>query len=240
MTSSYVCPPLRAALLPPSPTVVAWAGITLGIALCGCSASPGPRASEAPRLPCSVHLWHGPPATDQSGHPVAVVEIPAGSVKKLEVDKKTGCPKQDRKDGKPRVIEFLGYPANYGLMPRTLLPKEEGGDGDPLDVVVLGAPQPTGTTLSVRLIGVLHLVDEGETDDKLLAVPLAVQKRSWLANLEGLRQVQAQYPSLLQLIELWFRSYEGPGVVESKGWSGPQKARQLWRRGRARYHEHFR
>ena len=38
----------------------------------------------------------------------------------------------------PRIINYLGYPANYGMIPETLLSRNNGGDGDPLDIVVLG------------------------------------------------------------------------------------------------------
>ena len=38
--------------------------------------------------------------------------------------------KWEFRDGKPRVVAYLGYPGNYGMIPRTLLPKEHGGDGD--------------------------------------------------------------------------------------------------------------
>ena len=46
---------------------------------------------------------------------------------------------------KPREVKYLGYPGNYGMIPRTLLPKELGGDGDPLDVIVLGPAVERGS-----------------------------------------------------------------------------------------------
>ena len=99
-----------------------------------------------------------------------IVEIPTGTIGKWEVDKSDGNLKWEFKKGKPRIVKFLGYPGNYGMIPRTMLPKELGGDGDPLDVIVLGPSVPRGSVVSAKLIGVLKLLDGGEQDDKLLAV----------------------------------------------------------------------
>ena len=77
-------------------------------------------------------------AVHDDGDINVVVEIPTGSVQKWEVDKTSGNLKWEFVDGKPREVKYLGYPGNYGMIPRTLLPKELGGDGDPLDVIVLG------------------------------------------------------------------------------------------------------
>ena len=65
----------------------------------------------------------------------ALIEIPKGCRNKFEVDKESGALKQEYRDGKPRIVDFLGYPGNYGLVPLTLLAKDSGGDGDPLDVL---------------------------------------------------------------------------------------------------------
>ena len=57
------------------------------------------------------------------------------------------------------------------MISRTLLPKELGGDGDPLDVLVLGRALPRGSVVETKVLGVLKLLDRGEQDDKILAVP---------------------------------------------------------------------
>ena len=69
-----------------------------------------------------------------------VIEIPTGTTAKWEVDKSDGLLHWQIKNGNPRIVEYLGYPGNYGMIPRTLLAKDSGGDGDPLDVIVLGPP----------------------------------------------------------------------------------------------------
>src|SRR5690554_2291721 len=101
----------------------------------------------------------------------AIVEIPTGTSAKWEVSKDDPeAVYWEYKDGEPRVVNYLGYPGNYGAIPGTALPKELGGDGDPLDVIILGQAVPRGEIVDVRVIGVLKMLDGGEQDDKLIAV----------------------------------------------------------------------
>jgi inorganic pyrophosphatase len=61
----------------------------------------------------------------------------------------------------------VAYPANYGSLTQSL-----AGDGDPLDVVFYTrAPMAPGTLIKLRAIGVLKMIDGGEKDDKIIAVP---------------------------------------------------------------------
>ena len=105
-----------------------------------------------------------------SGNINAVIEIPSGTHDKFEVSKETGQIVQDIEDGLPRKIKYIGYPGNYGMIPKTLLSPETGGDGDPLDVIVLGEQLQKGSVVEIKLIGILKMLDEGEVDDKLIAV----------------------------------------------------------------------
>ncbi len=92
----------------------------------------------------------------------ALVEIPAGSTTKYELDAATGHLLVDRFQSMPVV-----YPANYGTLPSTL-----AGDNDPLDVLVYTRePVVPGALILVRPIGILKMLDGGEQDDKLVAVP---------------------------------------------------------------------
>ncbi len=91
-----------------------------------------------------------------------LIEIPAGSTTKYEIDAETGFLFVDRYQSMPVV-----YPANYGTLPSTL-----AGDQDPLDALVYTRePIVPGALIKVRPIGILHMLDAGEEDDKLIAVP---------------------------------------------------------------------
>ncbi|MEO6397878.1 MAG: inorganic diphosphatase [Tepidiformaceae bacterium] len=110
-----------------------------------------------------THPWHDiavDPATIGDALPV-VIEIPAGSKNKYELEKLSGILKLDRV-----LYSSVHYPANYGFIPRSYC-----DDGDPLDVLVLGqeAVHPL-TIVYVRPIGVMHMRDQGKADDKVLAV----------------------------------------------------------------------
>ncbi len=91
----------------------------------------------------------------------AFIEIGKGSKVKYELDKETGLIAFDR-----LLYTSMVYPANYGFIPRTL-----GGDHDPLDVLVLmSEPLMSGVLVDARPIGMIVMVDNGEMDEKIIAV----------------------------------------------------------------------
>jgi inorganic pyrophosphatase len=109
------------------------------------------------------NLWHDIPAGPHPPEQVtAVIEIPSGSRNKYELDKVTGLLKLDRV-----LYSAVQYPGDYGFIPGTL-----AEDGDPLDVLVLiNEPTFPGCLITVRPVGVLHMKDRGDPDEKILAVP---------------------------------------------------------------------
>jgi inorganic pyrophosphatase len=149
-----------------------------------------------------------------------VVEIPTGSNEKWEVNKTTGNIERDSINGQPRTINYLAYPGNYGFIPQTLLPKSAGGDGDPLDILVIGNAVERGTILRCKVIGLLKLIDNGEQDDKLLAVA----ESSGLSAVNDLIELERQYPGIMEIIETWFAHYKGDGVMVSRGFSTVEEA----------------
>ncbi len=190
--------------------------------LVSCSPIAHGRVQDGLSLRGARNFWSGYPAT--SGELVnVVVEIPAGSNAKWEVDKSDGSLRWEIRDGKPRVVQYLAYPANYGMIPRTLLPKELGGDGDPLDVFLLGPAQPRGSLVPARLLGVLQLLDGGEQDDKLIA--LAVDAP--MPGVSSLAELDEKYPGVSRILEIFMTGYKGPGEIESRGYSGREKARAV-------------
>ena len=95
---------------------------------------------------------------------VAFIEIQKGGKVKYELDKETGLMMFDR-----LLSTSMVYPANYGFVPRTL-----GGDGDPLDVLVITTePLNSGVLVEARPIGIINMIDDGEADEKIIAVATA-------------------------------------------------------------------
>ena len=151
-----------------------------------------------------------------------VVEIPAGTNAKWETSKDGASIAWEFVDGKPRVVQFAPYPGNYGLVPRTLLPRESGGDGDPLDVLVLSEAAPRGSILAALPVAVLGLNDNGEIDDKIIAVPLD-GPLSEVTDLDGLNRM---YPGITKIVEFWFTGYKS-GATVSRGFRDEVAACQL-------------
>jgi inorganic pyrophosphatase len=189
--------------------------------------------ADPPTLAGEKHLLRDYPPLDAEGLLNVVVEIPAGTNAKWEVNKSTGRLQWQLRDGQPRIVSYLAYPGNYGMVPRTLLPEELGGDGDPLDVIVLGPSVPRGTLLRARLLGVLKLLDNGEQDDKLIAV----QQDAPLGQVADLDQLNREYPGVAEILEIWFRNYKGPGETESKGFGDRSEAASILQAAVAAYRE---
>lgn len=201
----------------------------------GAIVSPWASSPDEETVVAPSHLVDEIPARNADGTVNAVVEIPAGTTAKFEVEPDSGELKWEYREGVPRVVPFLGYPGNYGLIPSTLLPKSEGGDGYPLDVLVIGPAMGRAEVSRVRVIGVLRLLDEGEIDDKLIGVPLETTLPSPFTALHDIADLERDYPTVLEILKLWFLGYDGPGVTEFRGWGGPGEAMELLRQAEAAY-----
>ena len=167
-----------------------------------------------------LHLVNDIPPRNEDGWINVVIEIPAGTLAKWEVDKATGGLMWEFRNGAPRVVNYLPYPGNYGMIPQTLLPSALGGDGDPLDVIVLGEAVERGSVVSAKIIGMIKLLDGGEQDDKLIAV----SEDSPLAHLETLEELQSEYGGIVEILSTWFSNYKGPGKMEVTGIADEKEA----------------
>lgn len=150
-----------------------------------------------------------------------IVEVPRHSHAKLEISKQDSFNpiKQDVKKGKLRFIHNCfphhGYPWNYGALSQTWespdhLDKHTGmrGDNDPLDVLDIGTRRhEPGSIIQVKVLGALGMIDEGETDWKILVIdtqdPLAEK-------INDLPDIEAQCPGLLDATRHWFTVYKVP------------------------------
>jgi inorganic pyrophosphatase len=135
----------------------------------------------------------------------AVIEIPLEGINKYEYDKELHVFRLDR-----NLFSPVHYPGDYGFIPSTL-----GDDGDPLDVLVLvDTPSFPGCVLTVRPIGALEMTDQGEGDEKILAVGEGNPRYNDVKNYTDV------YPHILKEITHFFSIYkdlEGKRV-DVKGW----------------------
>ncbi|KAG0380809.1 Inorganic pyrophosphatase [Mortierella sp. AD032] len=127
--------------------------------------------------------------------------------------------KQDIKKGKLRFVRNCfphhGYIWNYGALPQTWEDPthidhdtKARGDNDPLDVCEIGeAVGFTGQIKQVKALGVMALLDEGETDWKVIVIdvkdPLADQ-------LNDIADVEKHLPGFIDATREWFRDYKKP------------------------------
>jgi len=154
-----------------------------------------------------------------------IVEIPAGSRNKYEVDHETGKIRLDR-----MLFTSTRYPWDYGFVDDTL-----GLDGDPIDaLVMLDEPTFPGCVVKCRVIGMFRMRDEAGGDDKLLCVPAGDVRK------DHLREI-TDVPEFDRLeIKHFFEVYKDlePGKsVEGAMWVGREEAEQEIRDSYVRYDE---
>lgn len=91
----------------------------------------------------------------------SIIEISKGSKGKYELDKESGLLKLDRV-----LFSAVHYPANYGFIPQTY-----ATDGDPLDILVICSIDVDPLSIiDSKVIGAMHMMDNEENDDKIIAV----------------------------------------------------------------------
>jgi inorganic pyrophosphatase len=180
-----------------------------------------------------VELFSG----DSKDRVQAVVEIPAFTRAKWEIDMEKGNLFWEFKKGKPRMIKYaLPYPANYGSLPQTMLSKERGGDGDPLDVVILGEPVDRGAVVTVRVLAVMKMLDDGELDEKIIATRI---DDDFFSDIKTIDDLKKRYPGILDILSIWFKNYKlDPDSIEISGFEGSEKAWEMIRTANEDYLEH--
>ncbi|MDR0810162.1 MAG: inorganic diphosphatase [Gemmobacter sp.] len=158
-------------------------------------------------------LDHPQPGEGNEFH--VAIEIPAGTFTKYEVDADTGHIIVDRFLSMPMV-----YPTNYGSITSSL-----GGDGDPLDALVYSRePVTPGAIIRVRAIGMLNMIDGGEKDSKIIAVPVTDSDPTY----DAVKEISDLPPIEQQRLQAFFAVYknlpEGSKKVEISGFDSATAA----------------
>jgi inorganic pyrophosphatase len=145
-----------------------------------------------------------------------VVEIPKGQQAKLEINKSEPLNpiKQDIKNGKLRYVAYK-YPFNYGAFPQTwenpsfLHPDTKAkGDNDPIDAIdISGSIKNTGEVIRVKILGTYAMIDEGETDWKIVCIDITDPLSD---KLNGVEDIEKLLPGKLNEIFTFLRDYKIP------------------------------
>ena len=141
-----------------------------------------------------MNLWHDIPLGKNAPEEINVlIEIPRGSLNKYEIDKETGLIALDR------VLHTAqSYLVDYGFAPRTLW-----DDGDALDVIVLATePLYPGILVRTRVVGLMKMVDGGDSDDKVIGVP--IDDPRWA----GVKDIGDVNKHTLKTIQHFFETYK--------------------------------
>jgi inorganic pyrophosphatase len=144
---------------------------------------------------------------------ITVIEIPKGSILKIEYRRDTHTFEMERVEP-----EIFAKPSNYGFIPQTL-----DEDGDELDtLVVTPEPVPTGIVMKTKILGVLKFEDGGENDHKIICIP--EDDRDSGNRVQNLEDLGQQWKNK---VEHHFNSYKDlkkPGTTKVLGFGGPDEA----------------
>lgn len=151
-----------------------------------------------------------------------IIEIPKFSKNKYEIDKETGLIALDRV-----MHTAQDYPFDYGFVPQTLY-----DDGDALDVVVVTTyPLAPGILVKARPIGIMEMTDDGERDDKVVAVPADDPRFDHIEDIGDLP------PHFQKEMAHFFETYKKVQAKEVSigGWHGKDKAMEAFTHSRELY-----
>lgn len=174
-----------------------------------------------------MNLWHDISYGENAPNEVeTIIEIPRNSRLKYEIDKETGLLLLDR-----ALYSAVHYPGNYGFIPQTYC-----DDKDPLDIIILGREEIYPLTkCTARPIGVIHMVDGGEQDDKIIGV---------LANdpeQEGITDLEDVHEHTIKQVKHFFETYKLLQKKEVKitGVSGAEEAKKIIQESIELYNKEF-
>jgi len=176
-----------------------------------------------------MNLWHDIPLGDDAPNEInVIIEIPKGSNNKYEIDKTTGLIKLDRAN-----YSAAPFPYDYGFVPQTLW-----DDNDALDVIVLTTfPLQTGILVQVRPVAVMKMIDSGESDYKIIAVP--TEDKRW-EDVQDLSDINKHTLKEFQHFLETYKALKGkPAPVEIKSIMGKAEAIAAINKSIALYKQKF-
>lgn len=177
----------------------------------------------------STNLWHDIPRGKNTPEEFnVIVEIPKLSYNKYEIDKETGLIALDRAN-----YSSAPYPFDYGFVPQTLWE-----DGDPLDVLLLTTfPLFPGVLVKARPVAIMEMIDSGDSDYKVIAVPIEDKRFDDIKDLGDLNK------HMIKEFVHFFETYKAlngkDAVVTINGVKGKKEAIEAFEKSVRLYTEKF-
>jgi len=172
-----------------------------------------------------MNLWHDiEPGTKEAMN--VIVEINKGSKNKYEIDKKTGLIALDRVSHTAQ-----DFPYDYGFVPRSYW-----HDQDPLDVILLTTyPLLPGILVQARPVAIMNMIDSGDKDDKIIAVPVDDPRFDRVQDLGDIN------PHTIKEMEHFYSTYKKlqDKEVEVTGFQGKKEAQAVFKKGLELYTKQF-
>lgn len=174
-----------------------------------------------------MNLWHDISTGDNVPNEInVIIEINKGSKNKYEIDKKTGLIALDRVGHTAQ-----DYPFDYGFVPQTLW-----DDEDALDVVLLTThPLLPGILVNARPVAIMNMIDSGDADDKIIAVPVGDPRWAEVKDLSDINK------HTLKEMEHFFTTYKKlqKKEVTVSGFKGQKEALEAVNRSIDLYNKEF-
>lgn len=177
-----------------------------------------------------LNLLHVLPAfaNEEKGIVHMIVEVSPGSINKYELITESGQLKLDRVG-----YSSLAYPFTYGAIPQTW-----DLDGDPLDIVIANVTEPLvpGSLVEARVVGGMKFTDEGEVDDKIIAV-LADDRR--VEHLKSVDDLGAYFKTQAKYFWENYKALKKPGTGKVSEFLDTAAALKVIRESIERYEKDY-
>jgi inorganic pyrophosphatase len=156
------------------------------------------------------------------------IEIPMGSMNKIEYSTELGVFELDRVE--PGIF---AKPVNYGFIPQTW-----DEDNDPLDTLIITEETlPMGLLVKVKVVGVLNFVDDGENDHKIICVPM--DDRNTGSEINDVSDLSDAWKKKLEHHFMHYKDLKKPGSTKVEGFGNKNDAWKIIMESNVRYSEKF-
>lgn len=152
----------------------------------------------------------------------AVIEFSADTHKTTTYQELSANYKTGKNTIKDDNAAFLPYMGNYGFIAGTLTKPNEDGDGNPVDVFILSEHNRTGKIVEVIPLALLKLIDSGDLDYKVIAIPANNKQDAF--KVASYNDLKKEYPGIIAAVETWFKEHDNITQQSIVGWGDEKEA----------------